>query len=84
MCVCVYLCVCVGVCTSGVYVHIHQYKLLELFSFLYFFLFGCAGSSWPHGLSLVVASGGYTPVVVHRLLTVVVSRVGLSTCGTQT
>ena len=32
------------------------------------FIFGCAGSSLLHGLSLVVASGGYSLVAMGRLL----------------
>ena len=37
-------------------------KIIELFSF------GCAGSLLLHGLSLVVVSRVYTPVVMHGLL----------------
>ena len=43
-----------------------------------------------HGLSLAVASGGYSLIAVHGVLAVVASAVktdgrvpGLSTCGTQ-
>ena len=38
-------------------------------------MYGCAGSSFLHGLSLVVASGGYSLVAILRLLTVVASLV---------
>ena len=41
-----------------------------------YFIFGCFGSSLlPAGLSLVVASGGSSLVVVFRLLIVLVSLV---------
>ena len=57
--------------------------------FIYFFIFGCIGSSLLRGLSLVVASGGYS-VVVRGLLIVVASlvaehgprRAGFSSYGT--
>ena len=39
------------------------------------FSFGCAGSSLLRSLSLVVTSGGYSLVVVRRLLIVVASLV---------
>ena len=39
------------------------------------FIFGCAGSSSLHGLSLVAESRGCSLAVVHRLLTAVVSLV---------
>ena len=32
------------------------------------FIYGCAGSSLLHGLSLVGASGGYSLVAMHGLL----------------
>ena len=41
----------------------------------YLFIFDCAGSSVLRGLSLVVASGGYSLVAILRLLTVVASLV---------
>lgn len=34
------------------------------------FIFGCAGSSLPHGLSLVAAIVGYSPVTMRGILTV--------------
>ena len=39
------------------------------------FIFGCAGSSLLHGLSLVAESRGYSLVVVCRLLIAVASLV---------
>ena len=39
--------------------------------FYVLFIFGCAGSSLLLGLSLVTASGGYSPVVVCWLLVAV-------------
>ena len=39
------------------------------------FIFGCAGSSLLHGLTLVAASVGYSPVMIRGLLTVVTSLV---------
>ena len=42
---------------------------------MYVCMYGCAGSSFLHGLSLVVASGGYSLVAILRLLTVVASLV---------
>ena len=66
---------------------------------IYLFIFGCAGSSLPHGLSLVVASTAYCVVVVCGLLIAVASLVvehrlwgawasavamyGLSSCGSR-
>ena len=42
--------------------------------FFFFFFFGSNGSSLLHeGFSLVAASGGYSPVTPHRLLTAVAS-----------
>ena len=52
------------------------------------FVLGCAGSSVLHGLSLVAVRGGYSPVVVCKLLMVVASLVvalgctGFSNCIT--
>ena len=46
---------------------------------LYFtlFMFGCAGSSWLHGLSLFLAVlGGYSHIAVCRYLIVVLSYCG--------
>ena len=45
------------------------YFLLIFLKFIYWFIFGCAGSSrLCAGFSLVVASGGYYRLVVSRLL----------------
>ena len=56
--------------------------IVPLVRFLKFFLsgslfkiFGCAGSSLLHGLSLVAVSGGYSLVAVCRLLITVASLV---------
>ena len=51
--------------------------ILSFFSkiFIYLLIFGCAGSSLLSSLSLVVTSGGYSLVVVHRLLILVASLV---------
>ena len=38
-------------------------------------MFGCAGSSWLRGFSLVVRRGGYSLVVVHGLLIAMASLV---------
>ena len=38
-------------------------------------IFGCAGSLLLHGLSLVAASSGHSPVVVYMLLITVASLV---------
>ena len=59
--------------------------------FIYLFIFGCVGSSLLRGLSLVVASGGYSSLRCAGfslrwllLLWSMGSRhVGLSSCGTQ-
>ena len=49
---------------------LHQSKLeLSIFKIIYLFVcFGCTRSSLLRGLSLVAASGGYSLVVVLRLL----------------
>ena len=60
------------------------FKLLLIHYFfflvsLYFtlFMFGCAGSSWLHGLSLFLAVlGGYSHITVCRYLIVVLSYCG--------
>ena len=58
-----------------------------LLAFSFFpFVFGCTGSVLLCGLSLVVASRGYSLDVVHGLLTAVAPLVvehGLLACGLQ-
>ena len=44
-------------------------KNFYFYCFKNYLFFGCTGSSLLRGLSLIVASGGYSLVVVHRLLT---------------
>ena len=48
-----------------------------LFVFFFFFFFAVPGLLCCPGFSLVVASGGYSPVAVHGLLIVVASLVAL-------
>ena len=53
-----------------------QPNSLAFFFFnIYLFIIGCTGSLLLWGLSLVVESGAYSLVVVHRLLFAVVSLV---------
>ena len=59
------------------YTNAAHISIVPLARFLKFFLsgslfkiFGCAGSSLLHGLSLVAVSGGYSLVAVCRLLVV--------------
>ena len=48
----------------------------KIFIYLFYYLFlAVLGLLSVYGLSLVVASGGYSPGVVHRLLVVVASLV---------
>ena len=49
------------------------YCLFFLKLFIFIFTFGYAGSLLLHRLSLIVARGGFYPIVVHRLLIVVAS-----------
>ena len=52
------------------------FLILFFFKFIYYFIiFGCAGSLLLRGLSLVAAEGGYSLVVVCKLLIVVGSLV---------
>ena len=66
--------------------------------FVYFFIFGFAGSLLLHGFCLIMASRGYSLVAVCRLLIVVASHCrawalghagflavvrGLNSCGSQ-
>ena len=53
----------------------HVYSSLLLFFSKFYLIFACTGSSLLCRLSLVVASGGYSLVTVHRLPTVVGSLV---------
>ena len=61
---------------------------IYIYIYIYMFCFGLAGSSLLHGLSLVAVRGGYSPVVVCKLLMVVASLVvalgctGFSNCIT--
>ena len=48
---------------------------------LFYFIFGCAGSSCCTGFSLVAESRGYSLVEAHELLTSLASLVCLSTCS---
>ena len=48
-----------------------------LLFFFFFFFFAVPGLLCCPGFSLVVASGGYSPVAVHGLLIVVASLVAL-------
>ena len=65
----------------GIYIYIYIYIYIC-------FVLGCAGSSLLPGLSLVAVRGGYSPVVVCKLLMVVASLVvalgctGFSNCIT--
>ena len=55
---------------------LHSNFLLVIYftlKILFIYLFGCAGSSLLRQLSLVVASGGYSLVVMHGLLVAVAS-----------
>ena len=63
--------------------------MIILFFIFYLFIFGSAESSLLCRFSLVVASWGYSLVVVHGLLILVASLVaehrlkGFSCCGSQ-
>ena len=49
-----------------------------VYTYMYIYIYiymGCAESSYCMGFSLVVASGGYSLVVMHRLLIVAASLV---------
>ena len=52
-----------------------EFELFFLHVYFYSFIFGCAGSSLLHGLSLVVVSRGYSLVAVCGLLTALASLV---------
>ena len=52
-----------------------EFELFFLHVYFYLFIFGCAGSSLLHGLSLVVVSRGYSLVAVCGLLTALASLV---------
>ena len=54
------------------------YIYIYFFFFFFFLSFGCDGSSFLHGLSLVLESTGYSPVAGHRCLIA-----GASHCGAQ-
>lgn len=64
---------------------------VQLFLLFTYFIFGCAGSVLLHGLFLVAAGGGYSPIVVCGPLIAVASVeepqalgfAGFSSCGTQ-
>ena len=62
----------------------HLFQNFPQLTFIYVFVFGCAGSQLLRGFSPAVLSTGYSPVVILRLLIVVASLAeehGLS--GTQ-
>ena len=51
-------------------------RLIYVCIYIYVYIYmGCAESSYCMGFSLVVASGGYSLVVMHRLLIVAASLV---------
>ena len=50
------------------------YVCIYIYVYIYIYM-GCAESSYCMGFSLVVASGGYSLVVMHRLLIVATSLV---------
>ena len=51
------------------------FQLFKKCNFVYLFIFGCAGSLFVQGLSLVVASRGYSLVAGCGLLMAVASLV---------
>ena len=79
------------VCQSTIFIYIYIYILINLFYFIYFYFWLCWVFIAAHGLSLVMATGGYSSLQCTDfslwwllLLWSTVSRwAGFSSCGTQ-
>ena len=50
-------------------------NIMDIYIYIYSFIFGCTRSSLLRGLSLVAVSWGYSLVAVHGLLIEVVSLI---------